>query len=522
MKSICSFLVLFILSYTLTGQNQFSNDSVLRVIYTHQYNAESSALLPYFKHENEAYRKSAVMAFASIQDPSIENQLFDVLKNDASTEVKQAAVFSLGQLRLQSISRDLIKLINKKQYQELEADLLMAIGKGAKIDDMKFFDNYSLESNNSMTAKAYVYAVYQAYRRDSLSSGIQDKLKAIQALKFGEETDVMLAVLLKKKQSIKEASSGKNQNYRKVTYDLVILSSISKEEPYRMIKNIKRNGMETKDFLKVAEATDLPHALRTWCLEEYIERNGGLPSEVIQRLLESHNSSFISLACAEIRKDSSLIDSKEQREKLQDVQKELIMPRDFEAWVDIEKALAFINNTTYTYKSWFEYKAPSPDWVKYGYSNPIDWKYVRSIKQNQKVRITTNKGIIEIECKVNESPASVANFLKLVDTGFYNNKYFHRVVPNFVIQGGCPRGDGWGSLNWLQRSEFSNSLTYKPGMVGLASSGKDSEGVQWFITHTYTPHLDGRYTIFAEVTKGMDVVNAIEVGDTIQKVERIK
>jgi cyclophilin family peptidyl-prolyl cis-trans isomerase len=288
-----------------------------------------------------------------------------------------------------------------------------------------------------------------------------------------------------------------------------------------MIQNIKRNGMDTKDFLKVAEATDLPHALRTWCLEEYITRNGGLPNDVIQRFLESHNSSFISLACGEIRKDSSLIDSKEQREKLQDVQKELIMPRDFEAWVDIEKALAFINNTDYTYKSWFDYKAPSPDWVNYGYSNPIDWTYVEGIQQNQKVRITTNKGIIEIECKVNESPASVANFLKLVDTGFYNTKYFHRVVPNFVIQGGCPRGDGWGALNWLQRSEFSNSLTYKPGMVGLASSGKDSEGVQWFITHTYTPHLDGRYTIFAEVTKGMDVVNAIEVGDRIVKVERI-
>ncbi|MBL7838159.1 MAG: peptidylprolyl isomerase, partial [Bacteroidetes bacterium] len=99
------------------------------------------------------------------------------------------------------------------------------------------------------------------------------------------------------------------------------------------------------------------------------------------------------------------------------------------------------------------------------------------------LKITTSKGEIVIKLKVNESPASVANFMKLVDSGYYNGKYFHRMVSDFVVQGGCPRGDGWGSLNWMQKSEFSNELRYQPGSVGLASSGKDSEGVQFFITH---------------------------------------
>ena len=81
-------------------------------------------------------------------------------------------------------------------------------------------------------------------------------------------------------------------------------------------------------------------------------------------------------------------------------------------------------------------------------------------------------------------------------------------------------GDGWGSLDWTQRSEFSNYQRYKTGTVGIASAGKDTEGVQFFISHCPTPHLDGRYTIFARVISGMDVVNNIEVGDRMVTVER--
>jgi cyclophilin family peptidyl-prolyl cis-trans isomerase len=95
------------------------------------------------------------------------------------------------------------------------------------------------------------------------------------------------------------------------------------------------------------------------------------------------------------------------------------------------------------------------------------------------------------------------------------------VVPNFVIQGGCNRGDGFGSEDYSIRSEF-NLRRYTEGSVGMASAGKDTEGTQWFITHSPTPHLDGRYTIFATVSKGMEVVHAMEVGDKIIDVSLIK
>jgi len=111
----------------------------------------------------------------------------------------------------------------------------------------------------------------------------------------------------------------------------------------------------------------------------------------------------------------------------------------------------------------------------------------------------------------------VLSFAKLVRKKFYDGLIFHRVVPDFVIQGGDPRGDGWGGPGYSIRSEFSLA-TFTKGAVGIASSGKDTEGCQFFITQVPTPHLDGRYTVFAQVIEGQDVVDRIQIGDTITEI----
>jgi len=126
--------------------------------------------------------------------------------------------------------------------------------------------------------------------------------------------------------------------------------------------------------------------------------------------------------------------------------------------------------------------------------------------------IRTKRGDIEIELFGDDATQTVANFIRLATSGFYRRLTFHRVVPNFVIQGGCPRGDGWGDPGYYIRSEF-NQYRYERGMVGIAHSGKDTGGSQFFITHSPQPHLNGRYTIFGQVTKGMDVVDRIAQGD---------
>lgn len=149
-----------------------------------------------------------------------------------------------------------------------------------------------------------------------------------------------------------------------------------------------------------------------------------------------------------------------------------------------------------------------------------DWQSLESIKPQQSVRIETNRGEITIELMKKHSPFTVLNFVKLIKKGFYNGLLFHRVVPSFVIQGGDPRGDGWGGPGYKMRTEISN-VNYERGSCGMASAGKDTEGSQFFITHVATPHLDGRYTIFAKVIKGMEVVDRIQIGDTIKTIQLI-
>ena len=148
----------------------------------------------------------------------------------------------------------------------------------------------------------------------------------------------------------------------------------------------------------------------------------------------------------------------------------------------------------------------------------IDWALIDKIKSGTKVQIITSAGEINLTLLPDRAPASVTNFLELAEKGFYNNKYFHRVVPNFVIQTGCPRGDGYGSLDFTIRSEVAEAYYDEEGYVGMASAGPHTEGTQWFITHSPTPHLDGRYSIFGKVISGMDVVHRITMGDTIKQI----
>ena len=180
----------------------------------------------------------------------------------------------------------------------------------------------------------------------------------------------------------------------------------------------------------------------------------------------------------------------------------LTLPREIEPWLALQQTLDKLE------------KAPTPTPAPIGPASqhPIDWALVQSIPVGQRVRIATTQGVIVLELKVTEAPGSVASFVSLVQQHFYDGLYFHRVVPDFVAQGGDPRGDGSGSTPYTLRSEFS-PLSYGEGAVGLASAGKDTESCQFFFTHQPTPHLDGRYTIFAQVVGGMDVVQRLEIGD---------
>ena len=195
---------------------------------------------------------------------------------------------------------------------------------------------------------------------------------------------------------------------------------------------------------------------------------------------------------------------------LRQAQARLQLPREIETWQNIQQALDKLEKKA----------TPTPSPVATAQQHPIDWTVVQGVRENQQVRLLTSKGVVLLELKPNEAPGAVASFVTLVGQKFYHNLYFHRVVPNFVAQGGDPRGDGNGSSPYNLRSEFGD-LRYQEGSVGLASAGKDTESCQFFITHTPTPHLDGRYPIFALVVGGMDVVHKLDIGDQILSVELV-
>ena len=129
--------------------------------------------------------------------------------------------------------------------------------------------------------------------------------------------------------------------------------------------------------------------------------------------------------------------------------------------------------------------------------------------------ITTNKGSIRIELFDDKAPNTVANFEKLANDGFYNTLLFHRVIEDFMIQGGCPQGTGTGGPGYMFEDEFHSDLTHSgPGVLSMANSGPNTNGSQFFITHVATPHLDGKHTVFGQVLDdGQEVVNAIQQGD---------
>jgi peptidylprolyl isomerase len=143
----------------------------------------------------------------------------------------------------------------------------------------------------------------------------------------------------------------------------------------------------------------------------------------------------------------------------------------------------------------------------------IQWDWLAQWGDAPRLRIVTERGTVVIALSMEQAPLTTQTLLTLATEGRFDGVPFHRVVPNFVVQGGdVGRGDGWGGPGFAIRSEFTR-IPYLRGTAGMASSGKDTEGSQWFVTHSFTPHLDGRYTAFGTVVQGLSVVDEIEEGD---------
>ena len=133
--------------------------------------------------------------------------------------------------------------------------------------------------------------------------------------------------------------------------------------------------------------------------------------------------------------------------------------------------------------------------------------------------LKTSRGTIRIQLFADKAPRTVANFEKLAGEGFYDGLKFHRVIADFMIQGGCPEGTGRGGPGYTFADEFHPELKHSgPGVLSMANAGPNTNGSQFFITHVATPWLDGKHSVFGQVIEGQDVVNKIRQGDVMEKV----
>jgi peptidyl-prolyl cis-trans isomerase B (cyclophilin B) len=142
------------------------------------------------------------------------------------------------------------------------------------------------------------------------------------------------------------------------------------------------------------------------------------------------------------------------------------------------------------------------------------------VSKTYKATIESSQGIIELALYAQYAPKTVNNFVFLAREGFYDGVSFHRVISDFMIQGGDPTGTGRGGPGYRFEDEVQeNPLTHETGVISMANAGPNTNGSQFFITHSPQPHLNGRHTVFGKVTKGQEVVDAIRQGDTMERVE---
>ena len=130
----------------------------------------------------------------------------------------------------------------------------------------------------------------------------------------------------------------------------------------------------------------------------------------------------------------------------------------------------------------------------------------------------TDRGPIKVELYPDKAPLTVANFVNLARRGFYDGLNFHRVIPDFMIQGGCPEGSGRGGPGYKFEDETGNGVAHERGVLSMANAGPNTNGSQFFITHIATPWLDGKHTVFGKVVEGLEAVDKVQQGDHIRSV----
>ncbi len=516
--------------------NKFSDTSLLTIAKL-QDERNGHLLIPFLKAKKPVHRLAALNALASIRDTSLQTFLFVTLYTDQITEVRSSAAYAIGQLRDSSCVARLFKALEMEIQASVQKQVLIALSKCANMKVLKFLAEF--DENNSALREGHAIGLMHIARSPNLlKDHVKSGLRYLRDVDNSDECRFYSAFALARMN--KELTAGicdsialdleseKNEDLKIALRRLCTSSEPAILSPF-LLDELKQ--MEDKPYVFASQLAEIDlsssralsyltfiaknarhQVSRTAATEQYFKQ---LPRPIVDAdayrsfityALNSRDMALQSHAALELKSIEDTANYAEFIPLLKEQIKLLAMPRQTETYIDMVKALSHVSGE------------PEID-IPTSTSHKVNWKEVEQIPHDQKITIKTSKGDIVLMLFVEDAPGSVWNFLNSVKAGEYNGRFFHRVVPDFVIQGGCPRGDGWGGPDWTQRSEFSQTRPFVKGAFGLASSGNDTEGVQFFITHCATPQLDGRYTVFGQVLTGFDVVDEIVVGDKIISIE---
>lgn len=421
-------------------------------------------------------------ALGKTKNPEVGKALTELLDTDIDHRVKSNIIRALSNYDYRQLINPMIKLLNdpKVQIAELAANYIYQSGNAR---DIKLYreqtaNNYPWEVKSSLY-KAILRHIPNRYvnTRSIISTEINELYDATNVFGKAAYIKAMGEDVLNYKSIISLYDDSMNPVLKTAIVEALQISMSSPKWNYAYNTPGKRRFAkgEIVAFLsEVSKAGD----------------TGQLA--VIGQLMSDKTLNLRSLNLDFSFLENAIVD--------------LELPKELETYNFLVNAINYVKDTTMQ-----EITSTNP--------NAIKWKLLTEISDSTSATIRTSRGVIVMMLKPSAAPSTVSNFIHLAQENFYDGKVFHRVVPNFVIQGGCTRGDGYGSLNYTIQTEISPDLRYESeGMVGMASAGKHTESSQFFITHSPALHLNGNYTIFAEVIEGMDVVNSIRVGDRINDV----
>lgn len=374
--------------------------------------------------------------------------------------------------------------------QRTAADYLYNYGN--EWDAYSYAEQARKQSNGLLRARLYAaalkhYAAYQVPMKQALSYEIMREYKKDSLLVYEQ------GELLK---SLAEYPL----NYRFIARELFPLGDSTE-----VALLIRSKGTEA--LANIRRSPNLMRDLGFNALQSKEELNA-----LLRQAMETGDPGLIGIVCG------LFLDEKIQLSKdfpdpafLFELQKRLALPQAMESYWLLQRCIdLYFPEKAKTFSAYEQAKGNYAD---------IDWAFINALGKRPQLQVRSSKGNFRIELYPELAPATVQQIVQLAKAGFYDKKTLHRVVPNFVIQGGCPRGDGWGGIRIGLVSELSAKSYDREGFIGMAHGGRDTEGSQFFINLSPTLQLDGNYTLFGAVVEGMQVVHELEVGDELLSVE---